>query len=347
MKFSQIWEFDSVPPRNRGLKMEFVRKKFVLLQSGLTDRIQMINRVLIRLKVVQVIYAYYQNGGQKTAMADRELAQSIDSAYSLYKTLLFIPLAWARQIRKSVARQQRMNAPHISRREQLFAQNRFLEQLESNVELAAFIQSNDMEWLFESDWMADTTARILESDAMEEYIQCENFDFASDRELVRKLYKAFIEESDELDSLLEEQNIYWNGDKELINSFVLKTIKSFEDGKVNEQPLKSEFKDEEDRQFAIDLLHHGLLTADERERVVAANCRRWDPSRLAFLDVIIIQVAMAEMLNFPQIPLKVTINEYVELAKLLSTPASGSFVNGMLDTIVKDFTAQGRLNKEL
>ena len=87
--------------------------------------------------------------------------------------------------------------------------------------------------------------------------------------------------------------------------------------------------------------------APEREKVVAANCRRWDPSRLAFLDVIIIQVAMAEMMHFPGIPVRVTMNEYVELAKLLSTPASGSFVNGMLDTIAKDFAAQGKLNKEI
>jgi N utilization substance protein B len=306
----------------------------------------MINRVLIRLKVVQVIYAYYQNGGQKTADADRELAQSIDSAYSLYKTLLFIPLAWARQIKKSVAKLQRMNE-HVSRRELLFAENRLLAQMESNPELDAYVQSNDFEWLFESDWMQNTCSAILGSDAMEEYIQSEKFDFEADKELVRKLYKQFIEESDDLDMLLEEQNIYWNGDKELIDSFVLKTIKAFEDGKAGEQPLKTEFKDDEDRQFAIDLLHRGLEMAQEREQVVAANCRRWDPSRLAFLDIIIIQVAMAEMLGFPQIPLKVTINEYVELAKLLSTPSSGSFVNGMLDTIVKDMTAQGRINKEL
>jgi len=327
--------------------MGLMSKKFVLLRTGLTVWTQMINRVLIRLKVVQVIYAYYQNGGQKTADADRELAQSIDSAYSLYKTLLFIPVAWARQIRKSVSKQQRMNAPHISRKEILLAENRFLAQMESNAELDAYIQSNDMDWLFESDWMSDTCSKILESDAMEEYVEAGKFDFESDKELVRKLYKEFIENSDDLDTLLEEQNIYWNGDKELIDSFVIKTIKGFEDGKAGEQPLKTEFKDEEDRQFAIDLLHYGLETAKEREEVVAANCRRWDPSRLAFLDVIIIQVAMAEMLHFPQIPLKVTINEYVELAKSLSTPASGSFVNGMLDTIVKDLSAQGRLKKEL
>ena len=307
----------------------------------------MINRVLIRLKVVQVIYAYYQNGGQKTAMADRELAQSIDSAYSLYKTLLFIPVAWVRQIRKSVAKQRRMNAPHISRREILLAENRFIAQLETNVELDSFVQSNDMDWLFESDWLKDTCAKMLESDALEEYIQGEKFDFEADKELCRKLYKEFVEENDELDALLEEQNIYWNGDKELIDSFVLKTIRSFTDGNATEQPLKSEFKDEEDRQFAIDLLHYGLDMAPEREKVVAANCRRWDPSRLAFLDVIIIQVAMAEMIHFPGIPVRVTMNEYVELAKLLSTPASGSFVNGMLDTIAKDLTAQGRLNKEI
>jgi len=327
--------------------MGLMSKKFVLLRTGLTVWTQMINRVLIRLKVVQVIYAYYQNGGQKTADADRELAQSIDSAYSLYKTLLFIPVAWARQIRKSVAKQQRMNAPHISRKEILLADNRFLQQLESNPQLDAYVQSNDMDWLFESDWLSDTCTRILESEAFDEYVETGKFDFEADKELVRKLYKEFIENSDDLDALLEEQNIYWNGDKELIDSFVLKTIKAFEDGKICEQPLKTEFKDDEDRQFAIDLLHHGLDMAQEREQVVAANCRRWDPSRLAFLDVIIIQVAMAEMLKFPLIPLRVTINEYVELAKLLSTPASGGFVNGMLETIVKDLSAQGRLNKEL
>ena len=306
----------------------------------------MINRVLIRLKVVQVIYSYYQNGGQKAATADRELAQSLDSAYSLYKTLLFIPVALVRQIRKSVARQRRMNVPHISRREELLADNLFVAQLEQNVELDSYLQNNDMDWLMQSDWLADVVARVLASDSVEEYMETRKFDFEADKELMRKIYKEFVENSDELDALLEEQNIYWNGDKELIDSFVLKTIRVFEDGKVAEQPLKSEFKDEEDRQFAIDLLHCGLDMAQEREQVVAANCRRWDPSRLAFLDVIIIQVAMAEMLHFDNIPVRVTINEYVELAKLLSTPASGSFVNGMLDTIAKDLKAQGRITND-
>lgn len=305
----------------------------------------MINRVLIRLKVVQVIYAYYQNGGQNTAAADRELANSIDSSYSLYKTLLYIPVALAIQARKSVARQRRMNEPHISRREVLLAENSFIAQLESNVELQAFIQNQDLEWLTTSDWIKDTVKAILESDIMEEYIQGEKTDFDADKEFCRKIYKNFIENSSELENLLEDQNIYWNGDKQLIDSFVIKTLRSFMDNQVAEQPLKAEFRADEDRKFAIDLLHYGLKEKAERESVVEANCRRWDPSRLAFMDVIVIQVALAELLNFPQIPAKVTLNEYVELAKELSTPSSGSFVNGILDTALKNYTAQGRLNK--
>ena len=306
----------------------------------------MINRVLIRLKVVQVIYAYYQNGGQDIESAERELARSLDSAYSLYKTLLYFPIALSRLARKSVSRQKRMNEIHISGKEQRLADNIFVAQLESNQELIHFIEQNDMSWLVESDWIKETYSKVLESDALDEYWQEERFDYEADKELYRKLYKLFAVDNDELDTLLEEQNIYWNGDKELIDSFVLKTIRSFTESDGAEQPLKSEFKDEDDRQFALDLLKYGVETAPERETAVAANCRRWDPSRLAFMDVIIIQVAMAEMLHFDQIPLKVTVNEYVELAKSLSTPASGSFVNGMLETIVKDLVLQGRLTKE-
>ena len=324
----------------------FVRKKVVLLQTGFTVLTQMINRVLIRLKVVQVIYAYYQNGGQNINSAERELARSLDSAYSLYKTLLYIPVALVNYAQKSVSKQKRMGAAHISGKEERLAANAFAVQLETNSELLQFIEENDMSWLLESDWLKETYANILDSDIMEEYWQEERFDFESDKELCRKIYKLFAQDNEQLDTLLEEQNLYWNGDKELIDSFVLKTFRLFADGQVTDQPLKSEFKDNDDRQFALDLLHFGIDTAAEREAVVAANCRRWDPDRLAFLDVIIIQVAMAEMLHFQQIPLKVTVNEYVELAKSLSTPASGSFVNGMLETIVKEMTAQGRLNKD-
>ena len=307
----------------------------------------MINRVLIRLKTVQVIYAYYQNGGQKPAMAERELAQSLDSAYSLYKTMLYLPVALTDMARLSVERQRRMNAVRISRKEELLAQNLLAGLLENNQELGQFVQDNPMEWLTKSDFIKETYAAMLESDAVEEYTQAEKFDFASDRELWKKLYKSLFQENESLDSLLEEQNIYWNGDRDLIDSFVIKTIRSMSESDGPETPLLSEYKDEEDGEFAIGLLRAGLQSRELREELVAANCRRWDPSRLAFLDVLIIQTAIGELLGFPDIPVKVTINEYVEMAKILSTPQSGAFVNGMLDAIAHDLSASGKLDKEL
>ena len=307
----------------------------------------MINRVLIRLKTVQVIYAYYQNGGQKPAVAERELAQSLDSAYSLYKTLVYLPIPLAVMARKSVERLKRMGEARIPRKEILLAENKYIRLLESNVELMQFVEGNDLSWLATSDFIKEIYPVVIASDVMEEYCQNEKFDFETDRELWKRLYKSIFQENESLDSLLEEQNIYWNGDRDLIDSFVLKTIRTMSEEGGAEQALQKEFRDDEDRQFAIDLLRAGLAAEQERETMVSAACRRWDPSRLAFMDVLIIQVAMAELLKFPDIPVKVTINEYVDLAKSLSTPSSGSFVNGMLDTIVKDLIAQGKLDKEL
>jgi len=305
----------------------------------------MINRVLIRLKTVQVIYAYYQSGGQKPAAAERELAQSLDSAYSLYKTLLFLPVALSGMARKQVAKLKRMGVARIPRKEELLAENRLAAVLENNAELLQFVQDNPMDWLLKSDFLQETYSQLLESDAMEEYCQTEKFDFETDRDFWKKSYKIFFQENESLDSLLEEQNIYWNGDRELIDSFVIKTFKTM--SQSVDQALISEFKDEEDRKFAIGLLHAGLEARQLREEKVSANCRRWDPSRVAFMDALIIQVALAELTGFPQIPVKVTINEYVELAKMLSTPQSGSFVNGMLDSIVKEMAQAGTLTKEL
>lgn len=305
----------------------------------------MVNRVLIRLKVVQVIYAYYQNGCDNPKSAERELAQSLDSAYSLYKILLYLPVALCSISRKSVARKRRMKEEHIPGKEVRFSENSFIAQLESNVYLSEFAGSTDLSWIQDSDFLKNTYDSFLDSDVLEEYWQEERFDYESDKELCKKLYKSFFMDNEELDVLLEEQNIYWNGDRDLVDSFVLKTFRSFTQDGGADQPLQAEFKDEGDRGFAVELLRAGLAAHDERERVVAANCRRWDPSRLALLDVIIIQVALAELTGFPGIPLKVTINEYVDMAKYLSTPASGSFVNGMLDTIAKELASEGRLNK--
>ena len=318
-------------------------KNFVLLRFvRLNDYIVMINRVLIRLKVVQVMYAYYQGGEKKLASAERELSDSVNSAYSLYHTLLYLLVALRRYSQKQITRKQKMDI-RVPRKEMIFAENKLLSQLEINESLIAYIGSEDMSWI--TDFVKGLYEQIIDSEELEEYYQEDVFDYEADRHLCRKLYKNYIENNEQLDEVLEQANIYWNGDKNLIDSFIQKTLKSFQEQNGAEQQLLQAFKDEDSREFAMELLRNSIEMEERVRSIVSLHCNRWDPSRLAFMDVLILQAAFAEMMVFPAIPLKVTINEYVEMTKYLSTPGSASFVNGMLDTISKELINSGELKK--
>ena len=173
----------------------------------------------------------------------------------------------------------------------------------------------------------------------------ETSSYEEDKELWRKLYKAFIFDNEELDSLLEEQSLYWNDDKSIVDSFVLKTIKRFEEKNGAMQMLLPEYKDINDMEFARKLFRNAVNNADQYREMMSSCSKNWDMSRLAFMDVVIMQVALAEVMTFDDVPLSVTLNEYVEIAKHYSTVKSGSFVNGMLDTITKKLRQENKINK--
>ena len=160
-----------------------------------------------------------------------------------------------------------------------------------------------------------------------------------------KLYKAIIQDNDDLDALLEEKSIYWNDDKEIVDTFVLKTIKRFDPANGKKQELLPEYNDDEDKEFARKLFRATILNADQYQRYMSDASRNWDFSRLAYMDVVIMQIAIAEMMTFMNIPISVTINEYVGLAKIYSTMKSGGYINGMLDTIARFLVDTGELNK--
>ena len=169
--------------------------------------------------------------------------------------------------------------------------------------------------------------------------------YEADRELWRKLYKTFIFNNDELDALLEDKSLYWNDDKCVVDTFVLKTIKRFDEKNGANQPLLPEFKDEEDKEFARRLFRRSIFNCDYYRHLISENTRNWDLDRVAFMDVVIMQCALAEILSFPNIPISVSLNEYVDIAKMYSTPKSGSFVNGTLDGIVNQLKKDKKLIK--
>lgn len=296
----------------------------------------MINRVLIRLKIVQIVYAYYQNGGKNLDTAEKELFFSLSKAYDLYNYLLLLMVEVTKQANK------RLNAAKnklVPTKEELFpntkfVENRFIAQLEVNKQLLEFSNNQKKTWENEADFVKTLCDKILESDIYKEYMASETSSYEEDRELWRKLYKNIIFNNIEMDQVLEDQSLYWNDDKEIVDTFVLKTIKRFDEKNGAKQELLPEFKDEEDQDFARRLFRRTILNADYYRHLISENTKNWDLDRVAFMDVVIMQIALAEILSFPNIPVSVSLNEYVEIAKLYSTPKSGGFINGTLDGIV-------------
>lgn len=306
----------------------------------------MINRELIRIKIVQLTYAYYQNGNHNMDNAEKELLFSLSKAYDLYNCLLSLIVSVSREAHLhydvDVARARREGKELPSAK---FVNNRFAMQLEENKQLAEYVETQKTTWEDNIEFVRGLLSQIEQSQIYKDYMANGEDSYEDDREVWRKLYKALVMENEDLDSLLEERSLYWNDDKEIVDTFVLKTIKRFDPKNKAKQELLPEYKDIEDKDFAVKLFRATILNADQYQRYMSETSRNWDFSRLAYMDVVIMQIAIAEMLNFPNIPVSVTINEYVDLAKLYSTPKSGAYINGMLDSIARYLSENGKMLK--
>ncbi|MBQ3805472.1 MAG: transcription antitermination factor NusB [Prevotella sp.] len=306
----------------------------------------MINRELIRIKAVQLTYAYFQNGNHNIDNAEKELLFSLSKAYHLYNVLLLLIVAVTRAARKrydvAVSKAEREGLDMPSDR---FVYNKFAVQLEENQELLAFSEEQHNIWEDKVEFVKNLFIQIEMSETYKEFMESSDDSYEAHRELWRRLYKQFVQGNPDLDELLEEISLYWNDDKEVVDSFVIKTIKRFDPANKKEQQLLPEYDDAEDKEYARKLFRATIMNAEQYQRYMAEASRNWDFSRLAYMDVVIMQLAIAEMVTFPGIPINVTINEYINLAKIYSTPRSAGYINGMLDTIARHLIKTKRLMK--
>lgn len=308
----------------------------------------MINRDIIRRKAVQLTYAYFQNGYHNIENAEKEFLFSLSKAYHLYNTLLLLVVAVTKMARKrydvAAARADREGQERPSDR---FAFNKFATQLEENTMLRTFVEEQRNVWDDKVEFVKNLFLRIEESEMYQEFMASDDDSYDAHRELWRKIYKYFVEDNEDLSVLLEEESLYWNDDKEIVDSFVLKTIKRFDEKNGKNQELLPEYTDVEDREYARRLFRAAIMNSDQYQRYMTEASRNWDFSRLAYMDVVIMQLAIAEMLTFPAIPVSVTLNEYVELAKEYSTGRSAGYINGMLDTIARHLINTNKMHKTM
>ena len=308
----------------------------------------MINRTIIRIKVLQIVYAYYQNNGKDLALAENELMFSIKKSYDLYHylLLLIVLLTDAEQKRIDKLKNKLLPTEEDQNPNLRLADNRFVEQLSKNKQLQKFANEKGTFWNNDDSHFVRTTLNtVLQSDIYTEYLQSED-NYESDKNFWIKVFKNIILNENELYEILEDQSVYWNDDLEVIGSFVLKTIKRLTADSPADTDLYPMFKDYDDKDFAVKLLHHSLIEGEENNKRITNQIKNWDIERLAIMDLYIIQIALTELLNFPTIPISVTLNEYIDLARYYSTPKSTVFINGILDAIVKELKNENLLFKD-
>jgi N utilization substance protein B len=309
----------------------------------------MINRNLLRIKIIQVLYSYYKNNKEENDfnLAQEELLYSIDKTYELYHYFFQLILMVTEMAEKRVGKKScGIEESELCRK---LAKNRFAAQLSENVSLKRYLMEKGDE---AEDWFSDESnvvnevfRMVLSSEVLAEYAQKSETTYLDDKELWRGIVRRVIPECELLGKELEDVSIYWNDDADIVLSFVGKTIRQFEESAGEGYPLLPKFKDAEDEKFALSLFKNAIYNANDYKELIVKHTQNWEADRIAFLDTLIMQTALAEICSFPSIPVNVSMNEYLDLAKYYSTPRSSNFINGVLDAIVKELQEQKKITE--
>ena len=307
----------------------------------------MINRVLLRTKVLQTLYSHYKGDGKSLPSAEKELFFSLEKTYDLYFYLLQLSLNITRYAANRIDAGKNKMCPT---EEELnpntrFSDNRFITQLSENEQFNDYLKKRKLSWNNYPELIKNLYEEIIVSDFYEEYMNTKVSDYSIDKDIWKKIYKRILLNSEELDETIEEQSVFWVDDIEIVISFILKTIKRFEVENGAEQELLPMFHDYEDREFGLKLLKSSIENGNEYLKLIDSHTSNWDLDRITFMDILIMQMAIAEICNFPTIPINVTLNEYIEISKKYSTEKSGIFVNGVLDNIVNQLKSENKLIK--
>ncbi len=308
----------------------------------------MLTRRHIRVKVMQCIYALSQLKDDDLKKQEKFLLLSIDDMYSLY----LLQLSLLIEIQKKAKEQLELSkkkylATSVEKNpDQKFINNKLLLQLVNNSSLLDEIENRKLnDWDLHTDYVNIIYNEILENDTYQKYMASETPSYDDDKALIIALYKTVIAPNEKLYEYLEDVKLTWLDDLPIVNTFILKLFRKAKTSSANQFFLPLLFKDINDKEFALMLLKKTLLHNEALLNEISGKTLNWDKDRIAHLDSILMQMGISEITYFPSIPTKVTMNEYLEIAKEYSTPKSSIFINGILDKLVKEYASENKLNK--
>ncbi|MFH6769608.1 transcription antitermination factor NusB [Gaetbulibacter aquiaggeris] len=308
----------------------------------------MLNRRHIRVKVMQTLYAFKGNEGDDFTKNQKFLLFSIDNMYNLYLLIISLLLEVQKRAEDDLSKKQKK---HLATQEdkdpnRKFVNNQLLQILKENNQLKNQIETyKPADWELDSEYVDVIFKAITTSALYKDYMQTRVSDFKDDKEFIVDAFKDIIAPNEKLYEYIEDKNLTWLDDLPTVNTTILKILRKAKVSSDESYFTPRLYKDQEDKQFAIDLFKKTILNQSALNNEIELKTQNWDKDRIANVDFVLLQMAICELQNFSSIPVKVTINEYLEIAKEYSTPKSSIFINGILDKLVKEYENDGKLNK--
>ena len=308
----------------------------------------MLTRRHIRVKVMQSLYSFHQSKNKNFQAEEKFLLKSMQEMYDLFLLYIKLIIEIKAYAEKYLEKSQRK---HLATSEEIdpnmkFVNNKVIEMLENNTELNKLLESRKIShWNRDGEYVAILWEEVMKSEAFEEYMETRTSTFKEDKEFVIKLLRDFIAPNEKLYDYLEDSKLTWLDDLPLVNTAILKFLNKLKETSGQDAKLPKLFKSPDDEEFAVNLLRKVYVNDEELAGEMLGKTPNWDKERIAEIDTILIKMAICEFLHFSSIPVKVTINEYLEIAKEYSTPKSSIFINGVLDKLSKEYQEEKRLNK--
>jgi len=308
----------------------------------------MLNRRHLRVKVLQALYAYHQSDEKEVKNHEKQLLQSIDKVYEMYIWMLSL-ISEVIDYASNDAEERKHK--HLPTAEDLapnlkILENRFITSLNQNKEYLTALKKYKVDWSFDPE-LARALFNILKnSEEYKEYLAKTDDTISTDKDIIKFIFKKVILKSSLAEQVFEDKFIFWPVDKDVLQALIAKTFKNF----AYDEPKLNKLAEvtgnwEEDREFIVDLFQKSIRYDAQYQELINAKTTNWEPDRIAMMDTMLMKMGITEFINFPSVPVKVTINEYLEIAKEFSTPKSNSFINGILDKILSELKSENKIKK--
>lgn len=296
---------------------------------------------------MQSLYAFHSSPDQTINLAEKELFHSINKSYDLYHMLIQLIVEVHNYANDLIDLKKKKNFPTSEdlNPNTKFINNDIILKVKENIALADYLDKHKLTWIDHPELIKKLYIELVDSEFFKEYMANGDKSISEDRKLVDFFYANIVAQSEDIIQLLEEASIYWNDDIEFVSSMIIKTLRKFKLSTLDSKSLMPLFKDDEDIDFTKKLFRKAILDTKENREIIKNHLRNWDIERVAFIDVLIMEMALTEFLNFPSVPTKVSLNEYIDLSKYYSTSKSRTFINGILDKILKTLKKEGKINK--